>query len=358
MFTLSLVFSLLACSSEQPPKPAEPVKEAAKEAPKPAAPAVDAAKLGLFGALPARMDNPANATSAEKVALGRMLYYDKRLSKNHDVSCNSCHNLATFGVDNQPTSTGHKGQKGGRNSPTSLNAAGHFVQFWDGRAADVEAQAKGPVLNPVEMAMKDEAAVVAVLKSIPDYGPAFAAAFPGEKDPITYDNMAKAIGDFERGLVTPSKWDRYLGGDTAALSPDELKGFNTFVDTGCATCHNGVYVGGASYQKVGVVSPWPNQADKGRGDLTKNEADNFMFKVPGLRNIDKTGPYFHDGGTTSLDEAVKLMAKHQLGKDLSEAQVKEITTWLATLTGEVSADYVKEPALPASGPKTPKPDPT
>ena len=177
--------------------------------------AVDAARLKLFQPLPDSMVSDSNPMTPAKVDLGRMLYYDMRLSKNHDVACNSCHLLDQYGVDGKPVSTGHRQQKGNRNAPTVYNAAGHFVQFWDGRAADVEEQAKGPVLNPVEMAMPDEASVVAMLKSIPGYVEAFSAAYPDEADPVTYDNMARAIGAFERGLVTPGRWDRSRAGPRA-----------------------------------------------------------------------------------------------------------------------------------------------
>ncbi len=351
MRTSFLTVLLLACGGEEKPtpvveKPAEP----------PPGVAVDKARLAAFGALPARME--ATPASPAAIDLGRALYYDARLSKNQDISCNSCHQLDKSGVDGNPTSPGHKGQLGGRNSPTSVNAAGHFVQFWDGRAADVEAQAKGPVLNPVEMAMPDEASVVKVLKSIPGYKPMFDAAFPGEADPITYDNMAKAIGAFERGLVSPAKWDQYLGGDDAALSDAEKQGFNDFVDAGCTACHGGTYVGGATYQKLGLVNAWPDATDLGRFGVTGVETDKMVFKVPGLRNITQTGPYFHDGKTASLDEAVQKMGHHQLGKALTDAQVQSIVTWLGALEGKLDPAYVAKPALPESGPDTPKPDPS
>ena len=346
---------MLACSTEKPaekPKPT-PVAEV-----KPPAEAVNAAALTIFKALPKDMNDAKYPTSEALVSLGRILYYDARLSKNQEISCNSCHQLDNYGVDSKPTSPGHKGQLGGRNSPTSYNAAGHFVQFWDGRAADVEAQAKGPVLNPVEMAMKDEASVVAVLKSIPGYADLFKAAFPGEADPITYDNMAKAIGAFERGLVTPGAFDKYLAGDASALTAEQKKGLQTFIDSGCVSCHSGAYVGGSMYQKVGLVEAWPNQKDQGRFDQTKNEADKMMFKVPSLRNIEKTGPYFHDGSVTDLNEAIKMMAKHQVGKELTPEQLAEIRAFLGSLTGEVPAAYVAKPELPASGPTTPKANPS
>ena len=319
---------------------------------------VDKARLSAFAQLPKVMTADQQAPAEALVALGRALYYDARLSKNQDVSCNSCHLLDRYGVDGAPTSTGHKGQKGGRNAPTSYNAAGHIAQFWDGRAADVEAQAKGPVLNPIEMAMPDEASVIKVLRSIPGYAPMFAAAFPVEKDPITYANMAKAIGAFERGLVTPSKIDAFLGGDDAALTEAEKRGLNTFVEVGCTDCHSGPYLGGAIYQKAGLVKPWPNQADAGRFEVTKNEADRMMFKVPGLRNIEKTGPYFHDGSVASLDEAIRMMGVHQLGRELTPEQIADIRAFLGSATGLLPEAYIAKPALPESGPKTPKPDPS
>lgn len=306
-------------------------------------------KLEKFDPLPAAMTSPANALTEEKIRLGRTLYYDPRLSAGQDVACNSCHLLDRYGVDGKRVSTGHKGQTGDRNAPTVYNAAGHFVQFWDGRAADVEEQAKGPVLNPVEMAMPSAAAVVERLKSIPGYVKAFGAAFPGEADPVTYDNMGRAIGAFERRLVTPSRWDKYLGGDKSALSEDEKKGFGKFTSAGCAECHRGAYVGGEFFKKLGLEKPWPDTADQGRFRATKNPAHRMIFKVPSLRNIEKTGPYLHDGKVETLEEAVRLMAEYQSGKKLKPADVDAIVTWLKTLTGELPADYIQVPALPAAG---------
>jgi cytochrome c peroxidase len=325
-------------------------------APQQAAVTIDPVRLQLFQALPDSVPTEANPLTEEKVALGRMLYYESRLSKSQEISCNSCHMLDSYGVDGEPTSDGHKGQKGDRNSPTVYNAAGHFAQFWDGRARDVEAQAKGPVTNPVEMAMSSERDVVAVLKSMPEYVEAFARAFPGEKDPVTYDNMAKAIGAFERGLITPSRWDRFLGGDQSALSNEEKAGFNEFMEAGCQACHAGAYLGGNLYQKLGAAKPWPDTSDTGREQLTRNESDRMVFKVPGLRNIEKTRPYYHNGRVETLEQAVSRMAEYQLGENLTDQQVDSIVTWLKTLTGEVSADYIKPPDLPKSTARTPKPE--
>jgi cytochrome c peroxidase len=358
MRTISLMLLLAACGGGTPEnKPAEKPKTEAKveqaakvEAAKPAE-AVPSQHTALFKALTKAAPKPEDKA---KIDLGRMLYYENRLSLGQDISCNSCHKLDTFGVDNQPTSTGHKGQKGGRNSPTTLNAFMHFAQFWDGRAADVEAQAKGPVLNPVEMAMKDEKTVVATLNSIPGYKEAFTAAFPGQADPVSYDNFANAVGAFERQLTTPGKFDKYLAGDASALTAEEKKGLETFIATGCVACHAGALLGGTSYQKLGAVVPYDTK-DEGRKDVTKSESDKFMFKVPSLRNVDKTGPYFHDGSVATLEEAVMKMGKHQLGKDLAPPEVASIVTFLKALTGEVDAAFVAKPTLPPSGPTTPKP---
>ncbi len=314
--------------------------------------------LKMFAPLPAVVDSAKNPLSPAKIELGRMLYYEPRLSKAQDVSCNTCHLLDRYGVDGEPVSTGHKGLKGNRNAPTVYNAAGHFVQFWDGRAPDVEAQAKGPVTNPVEMAMSSDERVVAVLKSIPEYVAAFRKAYPGQTDPVTFDNMAGAIGAFERGLVTPSRWDKFLKGDANALTAAEKAGFNRFVDSGCAACHNGAYVGGMVYQKIGVVKPWTADADPGRFGVTKQESERGVFKVPSLRNIDKTGPYFHTGKVPELDRAVLMMAEYQTGRSLTRQDVDAIVVWLRTLTGEIPSDYVKKPALPRSTAQTPPPDRT
>ncbi len=316
----------------------------------------DSPQVKAFAPLPAVMESSKNPITEEKVTLGRMLYYDPRLSKGQDISCNTCHMLDKYGVDGEPTSDGHKGKRGDRNSPTVYNAAGHFVQFWDGRAADVEEQAKGPVLNPVEMAMPSEEYVVKVLKSIPGYVEAFKAAFPGEKDPVTFDNMALAIGAFERKLVTPSRWDKFLKGDATALTEAELAGLNEFLDANCQSCHMGAYVGGNLYQKIGVMKPWPDTSDTGRQQVTGNAADAMMFKVPSLRNVAETAPYYHKGTIATLPDAVNKMAEYELGKQLTESQVNSIVTFLKALTGEIPTDYIKEPELPKSTAKTPKPD--
>lgn len=354
-FTRAGVFICIAVGVAACGKPAD-------QAVAPPAAAMDVATLqaqaaALFQPLPAEMASDRHPVTEERITLGRMLYYETRLSKNQDISCNTCHDLAKYGVDGEPTSSGHKGQRGGRNSPTVYNAALHLAQFWDGRAADVEEQAKGPVLNPIEMGMPDAGQVVKVLKSIPGYVDAFKAAFPEDADPVTYDNAAAAIGAFERRLVTPGAFDRFIAGDAQALTADQLAGLQAFVETGCATCHNGAAAGGAMYQKLGLVKPFTT-ADTGRAEVTGNDSDRFFFKVPSLRNITETGPYFHDGSVATLDQAIRLMAEHQLGRTITDQQVAGISTFLGSLRGEIPAAYITPPALPVGGPETPKPDPS
>lgn len=313
--------------------------------------------LEHFEVLPSVMGLADDGTlTQERIDLGRRLFYDKRLSRNHDISCNSCHSLNNFGVDGKQFSEGHRKQLGGRNSPSVYNAAGHFAQFWDGRAADVEEQAKGPILNPVEMAMADKEAVVRVLESIPAYVRAFKKAFPKSKT-ITYNNLGIAIGAFERKLVTPGVWDKYLEGDDTALTAGQKRGLQAFVELGCPACHSGAYLGGNSYQKLGVVEPWPNRKDKGRFALSNKPSDRMVFKVPSLRNVAKTGPYFHDGSVSDLSEAVRLMAKHQVGSVPTDAQVVDTVDFLQALTGTPPLDYIKKPMAFASSKKTPKPQP-
>lgn len=305
-----------------------------------------AGHCGMMRTLPESMTSEANAITAAKIDLGRMLFYDPRLSKSGDVSCNSCHDLMSYGVDGKTVSTGHNGQKGTRNAPSVYHAAGHIAQFWDGRAADVEEQAKGPVLNPVEMAMASQGEVVERLRSIPGYVAAFQSAFPNDTQPVTFDNMARAIGAFERKLVTPSRWDRFLQGDRSAITSEEMNGHHEFMHGGCATCHNGAYVGGRMFQRLGTERPWPAVTDLGRIEVTKATSDRMVFKVPSLRKVEKTAPYFHDGKVTRLEEAVRLMGRHQLDTELSQTQVRQIVAWLSTLTGEIPVEYIRPPRLP------------
>lgn len=349
-----------ACLEMTPaqPQPHEPKTDAPVKKVIPGAVQPDDPRMAMFKPpLPAEFPNRASPATEDKTALGRMLFFETRLSKNHDVSCNTCHSLPAFGVDGTKVSTGHKKQQGSRNAPTVYNAAGHFVQFWDGRAKDVEEQAQGPVLNPVEMAMPTAAKAEATLRSIPAYVELFKKAFPGDANPVTLANVGAAIGAFERKLSTPSRWDKFLAGDADALTVDEQVGLGKFLDVGCNACHSGTLVGGGMFQKLGLAKAWPTAEDGGRFAVTKQEADRMMFKVPSLRNIEKTAPYFHNGSAATLEEAVRLMAQHQLGKDVSDGDVKSIVTFLKALTGTIPQDYIKAPALPANGPKTPKADP-
>lgn len=300
----------------------------------------------MMGQLPESITSEGNSLTAAKVDLGRMLFYDPRLSRNRGVSCNSCHDLASYGVDGKPVSTGHGNQKGTRNSPSVYHAAGHIAQFWDGRAVDVEEQAKGPVLNPVEMAMASEKHVLERLQSIPGYAAAFRRAFPNEAEPLTFDNMARAIGAFERKLVTPSRWDRFLQGQRSATTTAELSGHHEFMHSGCATCHNGPYVGGGMLQKLGREKPWPVTTDQGRFEVTKTASDRMVFKVPSLRNVAKTAPYFHDGSVATLEDAIVLMGRYQLDLEFNQAEVARIKAWLGALTGEIPAEYIARPKLP------------
>ncbi len=273
--------------------------------------------------------------NAALIKLGKMLYLDPRLSVNNKISCNSCHGLGNFGVDNEPTSPGHEGKRGGRNSPTTLNAALHIAQFWDGRARDVEEQALGPILNPIEMGMPDKGIVVKKLKEVDAYQKLFSEAFSDQKHPFNYNNIGVAIGAFERTLLTPSRFDDYLNGDDDALSGDEKRGLKKFIRIGCATCHNGVAVGGNSFKKIGMVEPYET-SDLGRYEVTKIESDKYVFKVPGLRNVTKTAPYFHDGSVLTLEEAIRLMAKHQLGKEVGHGFIRDVKAFLGSLEGKSS----------------------
>jgi len=297
----------------------------------------------LFGTLPTQAENVTNTLTPEKIVLGKKLYLDNRLSKDNTQSCNTCHNLETYGVDNLPTSPGNDGGFGNRNSPTVFNAALHVSQFWDGREPDVEAQAGGPILNPVEMAMPSESAVVERLSKIDEYNNLFAKAFPNEKDPINYNNIKNAIGAFERTLITPSKFDDFLAGNTNALSEVEIEGLQLFMDKGCVACHSGNALGGNIFQKFGLFDEYwkhtnSKTIDEGKFEVTKNEADKYIFKSPSLRNVEKTYPYFHDGSVTDLEEAVSIMAKIQLNQELSPSELDAIVAFLSSLTGELPKD--------------------
>ncbi len=312
-----------------------------------------------FKAIPARApEAKQNPSSPAKVALGRMLYFDPRLSASQLISCNSCHNVGLGGADLQETSVGHGWQKGPRNAPTVLNAVFNVAQFWDGRAEDLKAQAKGPVQASVEMA-NDPGRLVATLKSIPGYPPFFREAFPGEKDPITFDNVARAIEVFEATLLTPdAPFDAYLAGNRKALSSEEEAGLRLFMDKGCAACHDGVNVGGGAYFAFGVVEAPSDEvrppADTGRFKVTRTEGDRYVFRSPSLRNVAITQPYFHSGKVWKLADAVRIMGSSQLGVKLDEAEVTKVTAFLRTLTGR--QPRVEHPVLPPGSDATPQPE--
>ncbi|RMD59595.1 MAG: cytochrome-c peroxidase [Nitrospirae bacterium] len=290
----------------------------------------------IFGKIPEKMPGSENDTP-ELIELGKKLYFDKRLSVNDTISCNSCHNIENkkAGVDNLPTSPGAHGKRGNRNSPTVLNAGFHIAQFWDGRAATLEEQAKMPIINPVEMAMPSEEEgkeVVKKVSSIDDYNELFKKAFPNEPEPLTFDNIAKAIAAFERTLITKDLFDDFLSGKKDALTEEEIEGLELFIKNGCTACHNGPLLGGRMFQKIGTVHPYENKEDLGRFNVTGIESDKYVFKVPSLRNVVLTYPYFHDGRVPTIEEAVKKMAWLQFGKELTEEEVNKIVKFLNTLS--------------------------
>jgi cytochrome c peroxidase len=302
---------------------------------------------------------PGNAASKQKVELGKMLYFEPRLSANHAISCSSCHNLGLGGADIASTSLGHRSQKGGRNSPTVFNAAFNTAQFWDGRAKDLEEQAGGPLVNPVEMA-SPATHVTEQLKGIPGYLAFFSAAFPGEADPITLPNVQKAIAVFEATLLTPgAPFDRFLKGDAGALSETQKAGLTLFLGKGCAGCHSGINIGGGMYAPFGIAKKPGAELlppeDKGRFAVTKSASDEYVYKVPSLRNIAITAPYFHTGQVWDLREAVTVMGTTQLGNAISSDEADKLVAFLGALTG--TPPSVTVPVLPPTVANTPRPQP-
>lgn len=307
---------------------------------------------------PAPVNLKGNPSSPAKVELGKLLFFDPRLSSSWLISCNTCHNLALGGVDLQETSVGHGWQKGPRNSPTVLNAVFNLAQFWDGRAKDLMTQAMGPIQASVEMNSTPER-TVATLRSIPEYVDRFGKAFPGEANPVTFENMARAIETFEATLLTPhSRFDKYLTGQANALNATEKRGLELFVTKGCSNCHSGVNLGGTGYFPFGVVEKPGSEilpsGDKGRFAVTSTASDQYVFKSPSLRNIALTPPYFHSGKVWDLRQAVAIMSTSQLGAKMSEADIDAITAFLKTLTGD--QPKIEYPLLPAHTKDTPQPD--
>lgn len=316
--------------------------------------------IGTTALAQKRADEPVQTIPAMRnldpamVELGKKLFFDPRLSKSGFISCNSCHNLSMGGSDNLKTSIGHNWQKGPINSPTVLNSSLNLAQFWDGRAKDLKEQAGGPIANPGEMAFTHELAID-TLKSIPGYVAEFKQVFKTDK--LSIDEVTTAIAAFEETLVTPnSRFDRWLDGDHKALASNELEGYKLFKESGCVACHNGPNLGGNSFQKMGLVEPYEtSNPAQGVAGLTGKDADRFKFKVPTLRNVELTYPYFHDGAYWKLEESVDIMARLQLGRKLSEEEIGKITAFLKTLTGEQPSFAL--PLLPPSNNDTPRPQP-
>lgn len=307
--------------------------------------------LSASAALLDSVNIPKTPQQEAKIELGKMLWFDPRLSLSGKVSCNTCHDLSTNGADTKPLSIGYAGRKGTVNSPTVFNAEKQISQFWDGRAKTLAEQATGPITNPLEMAMTPELAE-GVIRSIPGYRPYFEKAF-GSKNP-TFSEIAEALAAFETTLTTPNApFERYLKGDKNALTQQQIDGLKLFRRSGCIRCHSGNLLGGTSFQKVGSVRPYvTDNSSKGRMDVSGKPWDEMMFKVPTLLNVERTAPYFHDGAVKTLPDAVKKMADIQLDMNLSEKQVEEIVAFLESLNGELPK--IEKPTLPPSGPETRK----
>lgn len=297
---------------------------------------------------------PVQNINLGQVELGKKLYFDPRLSKSGFISCNSCHNLSMGGTDNLKTSIGHNWQQGPINAPTVLNSSLNVAQFWDGRAADLKAQAGGPIANPGEMAFTHTLAIN-VLTSIPEYVMEFKQVFGTDK--ITIDEVTQAIAEFEKTLVTPNApFDQWLLGNKEALSANQLAGYKLFKESGCVACHNGEAIGGNSFQKMGIMEPYQAKSPaEGLSAVTGKDTDRFKFKVPTLRNVEMTYPYFHDGEAETLTEAVDVMGRLQLGKKFTEAENMQIVAFLKSLTGDQPAFQM--PILPPSTDNTPAPKP-
>ncbi|MGI2855979.1 cytochrome-c peroxidase [Shewanella algae] len=315
------------------------------------------AALGMTAAQaaePIEIIKPVKITEPEKVELGKMLYFEPRLSKSGFISCNSCHNLSMGGVDALPTSIGHAWQEGPINSPTVLNADYMLAQFWDGRAKDLKEQAAGPIANPKEMGFTHELASETVA-SMPAYRARFKQVYGSEE--VNIDRITDAIAAFEKTLVTPnSPFDKYLEGDKNAISAEAQAGYQQFKDKGCVACHNGPAIGGTMYMKMGLIKPFhTDNPAEGRKAVTGKEADKMVFKVPTLRNIELTYPYFHDGSVWELEKAVNTMSDIQLAQKLTEKETQEMVAFLKSLTGE--QPKVEMPILPPSNKDTPRPIP-
>lgn len=306
----------------------------------------------ISGPLPQVMLSEKNPITPEKVKLGKILFYETRISVDGTVSCARCHPIGLYAADGLKKSIGNNCKLNPRNAPTILNAAGQISAHWIGNRTDVEDQARQSVIGPPSFGMPSYEAVENKLKEIKGYMELFKKAFPADNNPVTVDHFAKSVGVFERTLVTPSAFDAFVKGDIAALKEQEKRGLRTYMETGCMTCHSSTYFGGQMYQKFGLFEPYwkytkSEPIDEGRYVATKNDADRYVFKVPVLRNVAKTSPYFHDGSVNKLEDAVWIMGKIQLGKELKNSQVEEVVTFLKSLTGKIPEDALKVPLLPS-----------
>lgn len=358
LFAALLLALVTACedkSKNQPPVPRPPPEPVTQQA-APAKKTYDPAQLAQFAPLPAKLELPDNPLTDDKVALGRQLFFDARLSKGQDVSCNSCHDVTKNGADDKPLSTGTKKTTTHYNAPTVFNAAGGFGQGWDTPATTIE-EFLVLHMKQANVFAADDKKLGEMVSSVPAYATAMKKVWPAEKE-ITPQVISKTISAYVRKLVTPGAWDKFLLGEQDALNADQKTGLAIFLDTNCVTCHAGKYVGATQNQKLGLAKPWPGDAgaDPGRYNTSHQDADKGFFKVPSLRNVAKTGPYLHDGSVKDLDEMVKLMAHHQVGKELSSEDAKSIVTFLGALSGDPPKDLISKPDLPPSGPKTPKPE--
>ncbi len=307
----------------------------------------------IFGPLPQIMPSDQNPITPAKVKLGKVLFYELRISVDGTVNCAKCHPISLYAADGLKKAKGNNCRENPRNAPTVFNAAAQISEHWIGNRTSVEDQAKQSVTGPPAFGMPSYESVEKILKGMKGYVTLFQEAFPGEKEPVTMDDFAKAIGAFERTLVTPAPFDDFMRGNAAALTEQQKKGLNAFFDTGCMTCHFSPFVGGQMYQKFGVFEPYwkytkSEKVDEGRFAVTKNETDKYQFKVPVLRNVAMTPPFFHDGSVDRLEQAVWIMAKIQLGKDLSRQQAGDIAAFLASLTGHIPDDALSVPVLPAA----------
>lgn len=311
--------------------------------------------LARFAALPAAADWKSAEEAKAKVELGRSLFHDRRLSVGHDASCSKCHLLSTFGADGKDFSLGHGGRPTRRNTPTIYGASLLPRLFWDARGETLEAAILLHLEDPALMGAPGRPRMEATLRSIPAYVSAFKDAFPGDAQPVTTVNAVNALGAFTRILVTPARWDRFLKGEETSITDAQKIGFEKFVEVGCSECHAGSLVGGDSVQKLGKVRPWPNTSDKGKSHVSRSPEDDMVFRVASLRNVSRTGPWFHDASAKSLGEAVRLMAAHQLGKELDDETVRVIASFLDSLASSASELETALPELPESTLSTPKP---